>query len=318
MLRQIRITFLLFITQLTVHNMARYSTFSGVPIRIDATNDFLNTGWSVNNGVAHHYSCNPGFITTNSVLTEPESEYKVTYTVLNRVNGNVYIIVGGSVGTLRSSNGTYTETIIANDASGITLWSDGDLSIRGVRVSSGTVSGKTIAFNDKYRRWVGSRDYIPTLSVKFLDRVMVFQDGEMWEQWTNELRNNFFGQQFGSKIVFYANVNPKQIKNFHSMRVKSNLPWSVPEIKILPRHGKSKGQLSRIKKGNFKSYQGDWFADFLKDINDPRFGGNELNALVEGADLQGGVAEITIENNDISEVRLISVDIEVSPQNYTF
>src|SRR5690606_5759147 len=165
--------------------------------------------------------------------------------------------------------------------------------------------------------WVGYRSYIPYFATKFLDSVFAFTGATMWEQSVNETRNNFFGDQYSSIITFYMNVNPHQVKTLFSMRQNGNKPWSVTEVEIPPRAGKSRGQLSRLKSGNFKNIQGQWFGDFMRDMLDPRFGTPD-QALFKGAVLQGETAKITMEIKDTGEVRLVSVDILGSTQNYTY
>lgn len=296
--------------------MGQYGILKNQTLQVDPIQDFYDLGWTIADGMATHSSCNSGAIQNKGFVTEPGAEYKVTYRVSDYSLGSVYPILGGVSGPVVNGPGVYTALITAGDDSGLSFWSDGDLTISDIKVALGASPGSTELFNDNEKKWVGDRSYVPEFGTKFLDEVLVFQNGQPWLQNSNDVRNNFFGNQYKSVIEFYVNLNPQQIKNFHSMRIKSNKPWSVPEVIISPREGKSKGQKSRIKKGNFKNYQGDWFANFMKDLNDPRFVGDE--ALYHGADLQGGIAYIRIENDDTVEVRLMSIDVEVSPQDYTY
>src|SRR5690606_9586921 len=103
---------------------------------------------------------------------------------------------GGEEGIHRNANGTYMETITASDTSGIQFWSDGDLAVSSLVISEGEVDGATLVFNEKHDTFVGWRSYTPNFATKFLDEVMVFKDGTMWLQNSNETRNNFFGEQY--------------------------------------------------------------------------------------------------------------------------
>ena len=134
----------------------------------------------------------------------------------------------------------------------------------------------------------------------------------------NPTRNNFFGVQYTSKITVIVNVNPTEIKNYFSMRQKSNKVWGVPSIIIPPSEGKVNGMESMIKSGNFQVLNnGDFFAEFLRDMTDPRFS-TELEALFRGAQLQGNYAIITFENTSTEEIRTLSIDFIVSKQDYTY
>lgn len=296
--------------------MGQYNIFKNQVLEVDVIEDFYDLGWAIAEGRAIHRACNSGIIRNKGFVTEPGVEYKLIYTVSDYTLGSVYPILGGVSGPVVNSAGSYTVLITAADDSGLSFWSDGNLTVMSVRVAQGSSPGSTELFNDNNKKWVGERSYVPEFGTKFLDEVVVFQNGQPWLQNSNEIRNNFFGNQYESAIEFYVNVDPTQIKNFYSMRLKSNKAWSAPEINIIPREGKENGQFSRIKKGNFRNYQGDWFADFMKDMNDPRF--DPEDALFMGADLQGGVAKIRIENDDTVEVRLMSVDVTVAAQDYTY
>lgn len=297
--------------------MGVYGTITNEPFEVDVLVDARDNGWSISGGLAIHESCNEGFIKNRNLVTEAGKDYKVTYTVSGRTSGEVYVIVGGEDGISRIANGTYTETITATDTSGVQFWSDGDLAVSVLIIADGEIEGATLVFNEKYDTFVGWRSYVPNYATKFLDDVLVFQNGTMWRQNSNPVRNNFFGDQYPSIIKFYVNVEPSKIKNFYTIRLKSNKVWAVTEIMIPPRVGKSNGQRSRLKTGRFKVYQGDFFADFMRDMNDPRFL-NELDALTQGALLQGNWMEITLENTDTGEVRLASVDVQVDVQNYSY
>lgn len=297
--------------------MGSYSTLTNQPIDIHMDEDWYDNGWSISGGSATHVSCNEGAIRNTTMPTEAGETYKVMFTVSGWSSGVVYPILGGTNGTSVSANGTYEQEITAADSSGLMFWSDGDLIIQLIRVSSGEIPATTFSFSKDNLQWGSYWSYAPDMMARFLDGYYTWKSGQLWIHDENNIRNNYYGQQYGSEIRFYVNLNPTQIKNFYSMRLKSNKAWSATEIKIEPREGKSKGQLSRIKKGNFRPLQGDWFADFLKDMNDPRFG-TELEALMNGADLQGCIMEVTIKNDDTTEVRLLSIDVEVAPSQYTY
>lgn len=71
------------------------------------------TGWTIASGVLHSANnTGVGTSTTQIILTLGKI-YTVTFTVSNFVSGVVRIFVGsGSVGTIRTANGTYTETLV--------------------------------------------------------------------------------------------------------------------------------------------------------------------------------------------------------------
>lgn len=297
--------------------MGTYTTLTNQPIDIHLGDDWYDNGWSISEGKAIHESCNEGTIRNTTMPTESGETYKVRFTVMNWSSGIVYAILGGVNGPNVSANGTYEQEITAMDSSGLKFWSDGDLTIELIRVSLGEIPAVTFSFDRNNLSWASYWSYSPDLMARFLDGYYTWKDGQLWKHNANEVRNNFYGEQYPSIIKFFVNISPTQIKDFYSVRLKSNKVWVATEIRIPPREGKSNGQLSRLKKGRFKRLQGDWFADFMRDMLDPRFL-NEVDALVGGALLQGNWMEITLENNDEGEVRMMSVDVQVGASNYTY
>ena len=77
----------------------------------------LENTWTIENGVAN----GNGAVGSTEELTQPNTftlgkTYKVVYEILNYVSGNIqFQFSGGSTlsGTTRSSNGTYTEYVVA-------------------------------------------------------------------------------------------------------------------------------------------------------------------------------------------------------------
>lgn len=297
--------------------MARYGTLTDQSLNFDILEDFQNNGWSIEDGKAVHDSCNEGYISNRTFITEAGKDYTITYVVSGYQSGSVNVIVGGTNGTSVTADGTYTETITAADNTGIMFWSDGDLVIETLRISAGIVDGRTLVFNEKFNTFVGWRSYVPSYATKFLDNVILFKDGTMWMQNANAQRNNFFGVQYPSVIEFYVNINPTMVKTFSSIREVGTHAWEVSEIYIEPRAGKASGQRSRIRLNRFNKLQGEFFADFLRNIDDPRFNNPDI-ALFKGAVLQGEVAKVRLEVNEENEVRLVRVDVLGTDSQYSF
>lgn len=296
--------------------MGKITVLKNTAITIDLNSDYRDNGWSIGSGVAYHDSCNSGALFHNYFKSEIGEEYKVKYRVSNISNGTLQATLGGVEMAPISVDGYYESTIIAMNTDGIEFWSDADLELSELAITAGETEYNTLVFNNDGSAWVGYVSYTSDFMTKFIDDFYTFKDGELWKHNVNDNLNSFYGVRYPSIITFYVNINPTMVKTLSSMRLNSNKPWDVL-VEIRPREGKLNGQRSRIKRGNFKNLQGQWFADFLKDMNDVRFN-NELEALFKGADLQGNVIKLTIEYNENEPVRLLSVDTLESPQNYTY
>lgn len=291
---------------------------------VDPATSILDTGWTISGEYAQHQSCNSGSIKSiTSLGLIVGHQYTITYTVSDYISGSVKVVCGASNGLNRASNGTYTETLTCTTIPQLSFFSDGALKISLLSfydTESGTQSGATICFNEKYNTWTTEYSAMPELWIKFIDQLYSVKNGQLWQHNTNETRNNFYGEQFSSKITFYINVNPEVVKNFYTMRQRSTSAWGSPndgDINILSYKGKPNGQKSRLKKGNYRNLMGDFYADFLRDLSDPRFI-DPNDALFKGAVLAGTVMEVTIENNDVTLVRLVEVDVKTSKQNYSY
>lgn len=290
--------------------MGTYSTLTDQPIDIHLGDDWYDDGWSISGGRATHNSCNSGIIVNSSLVTVAGERYKVRFTVVNWESGVVTPIVGGVLGTPVSAVGTYEEEIEAQDSSGLKFFSDGDLTIELIRVSHGEIPAVTFSFDPDTLKWVSYWSYSPDMMGRFLDQYVSWKDGEFWVHNKNEVRNSFYGNKYPSQIVFYCNVNYDQDKDFYSLIFNGSSPWSA-EVELPPRHGKSKGQRSRIKIGDFKFEKGRWVGAFRRDMNDPRFS-DELQALMRGAYLQGQYMKVTITNNNDDPMELATIEIDVS------
>lgn len=299
--------------------MASYTILKNQMLTVNLPGDFSEQGWVVSENIAYHSGCNPGYIKSLFDLSR-YTTWTFRYIIPSITSGTVNIVVDGVNGISRSMAGVYEEIFTNSNANAIIqFYADGVSSVKILQIypQAAAVPGRTLAFNEDADKWVTEYSYVPELMMKFINSFFTFENGRIWEHNVNELRNNFYGVQYSSSITFYCNVSPTEVKNFHSMRLKSNKVWAVTDIEIPARYGKPEGQKSRLKKGRFKHMQGDWFADFLRDLNDPRFA-TEIDALLNGAELQGNIMKITIENTDTTEVRLLSVDILLSLSQYTY
>lgn len=302
--------------------MANYEILQNATLLVDLPSDMSDQGWVVSEGVAFHSGCNGGYIDRYFDLSS-STEWTFRYNVREWSSGAINIVVGENVGVSRTAVGTYEETFeVTGNNVLVRFYATGVNSVSLLQVygTNLSVPGLTLAFNEDADKWVTYYSYVPEMMIKFLDGFYTFKDGELWEHNSNNVRNNFYGVQYTSKVSFYVNLSPTEVKTYFSMRQKSNKVWLAynrGDIRIFPSEGKPAGQLSRLRLGRFKRLQTDWFADFLRDLSDPRFL-TEDEALIKGAQLQGNVMRITLENNDTTEVRMLSVDVTVGAQNYTY
>jgi hypothetical protein len=301
-----------------------FVTLKNTPMMIDLAQVAIDNGWRISNGIAYHDPCFSGYIKLKNIPVSENTTYVAEFEVVDYVSGGVNVIVGGVAGASVTANQEVKQTIVVPnnpDNLLVQFYSDGELGVKYFNiypVLENPDNGKVLAFNIDKNRWPtyysGERENM----LKFLNDFFAFKDGRLWKMNTNLTRSNFFGVQYKSKIVLVVNANPTEIKNLFSVRQKSNKVWGITSIVIPPSEGKVNGMESLIKSGNFEVLNnGDFFANFLRDMTDPRFD-TQLEALFNGADLQGNYAIITLENESTDEIRTLSIDFIVSKQNYTY
>lgn len=77
------------------------------------------TGWSIAAGVATGSTASTALtqaLDKTGAVIEAGRAYNITYTVSSRSAGSVQVSLGGTNGTSRSANGTYSETIVAGSS----------------------------------------------------------------------------------------------------------------------------------------------------------------------------------------------------------
>lgn len=282
--------------------------------------DFIDTGWSISAGLATHFPCNPGTmrnITVQGLIVG--HIYNVTYDVLNYGSGNVNFILGGISGSSQSTNIVgFSEDITCDDDTGIAFFSDGLLSVQNLEIYdlAATAAPVTFSFNEQHKQWTENQSFVPDMMLKHGSEFYSFKDGTAWVHNKNPVKNNFYGVQYSSQITFLINSDPRTVKIMQGIIFNSNKLWWVPKVTIKPYTGKPNGMQSRIKPGRVKVLQGVFYADFLRNLLDQRFG-TQIEALMQGEELRGRIAAITIQNDDDTDVELFEVQVKYAPQMLT-
>jgi len=180
------------------------------------------------------------------------------------------------------------------------------------------IPAETLAFNEIKNLWTSFFSFTPEEYSTLNDKVISFLNGELWVHDTNETRDNFYGIQYTSQVKFVHNLNPYQLKLFYSFRENANKKWYLPDITTIPNSSYPVGMKSRVKKNNIGLYEGDFWAEFLRDMNDPAFYNQpQVNALLRGRMLRGGMLEILLENDDTTDADLKYFEVYSYPSDQT-
>lgn len=204
--------------------MASYIVVQDGLLTVNLLDDFRDNGWIVANNVATHSGCNAGVILRKGYDYVVGVPNIFRYIVSGYSSGLIRIQVGNKNGAYRSADGEYIETITPDENDEVVFWSDGNLSVELLEIYTDTIdeTAVTIGFDEKTKKWIGYYSFQPDMMAKFKSKFFMWNNGQLWQSHTNSLRNNFFGIQFTSRITFYVNISPTEIKEFFSMREKSN------------------------------------------------------------------------------------------------
>lgn len=87
----------------------------------------------------------------------------------------------------------------------------------------------TITFSEKNKGWTSFHGWDSKLMAKLNNRFFGFKNGQLWlfNDATNPVRNNFFGEQLESKIETVINVENSEDKVFKTLVYEGNKPWSA-------------------------------------------------------------------------------------------
>lgn len=277
-----------------------------------------DTGWSIGEGSAIHQACNSGFITalTNFGLIVGR-QYVFIFPVSNYSSGEVHIIAGTQVGTNRTANGTYTETLTQTGNTGLSFFSDGNLSIDALSFYDlllGPQSAQVISFFDKANKWTSDYQYENDTMAKFIDSFVSWKNGGLWVHNTNPVQNNLYGTQYSSKITIVINPEYQKEKIFYNFRMDAVGKWYMPSITTPDSNQFPNGMLTQLKKNNFKLIDNKLFAEILNDVNDPNFAGisdptqRRLDALFGGRKMQGGWLIVDLQCDDSTYQEISSVE----------
>ena len=165
---------------------------------------------------------------------------------------------------------------------------------------------KTYSFSEPLNAWVSELSYQPNWIEERNIGIVTFENGTPYSHDTKETRNNFYDEQFTSKVKIIVNENPSFPKRFKSIQQESNKKWTVKMTTNTPSGGnRTLFQETVLTKSNLKHVSNMFVSGFWKDVNTV----NVDNPLFQGNDMRGQFAEIELENDDTTPVELFSVGV---------
>lgn len=158
---------------------------------------------------------------------------------------------------------------------------------------------QTIGYLASKRGWNAEYSFKPEMYGTSGELIISFQDGNLYvHDSPNVPYCNFYGNQFASKVKFVSKLSPLSLKVAQNLRLKASSVWEALSITTIPNAMYKQGMMSRIKRGNFKNFEGDWWASVLRNMNDPRFTDPNV-ALLQGEVLRGDAFIVELQNDSV-------------------
>jgi hypothetical protein len=171
------------------------------------------------------------------------------------------------------------------------------------------IPGVTIAYNKQKQGWTSYYSFVPEYYGRVRDAVVSFVNGQLWRHDVSSIAKNFYGVQYTRDLTFVSNKDFPKVKQYKAIQVNGVGQNDCPSITIQPYEGVPTGMQSSLSKRFFQTLEGLQYAHFQKDKLSPGFGGNQLQALVNGRNLKGQTIEVTLQNNDNVKSSIFSTDI---------
>ena len=145
-----------------------------------------------------------------------------------------------------------------------------------------------MVWDEEGNSWVGGRSYDAECFGSAGVDLVSFYNGRLYLHEANELRNNFYGVQYTSKVWVPGNwMDFKKI--YKSLVLRSETIWYAYDIL------NDVGQKSIIDKLRFSKREGMWYAAFRRDMNTV----NVVNPIVDGKQMRDTVILLKMENDSV-------------------
>ncbi|WP_395073869.1 hypothetical protein [Flavobacterium sp.] len=87
----------------------------------------------------------------------------------------------------------------------------------------------TLTYSDEANGWTSFYDFEPDMICNLNNRLFTVKNGQLWlhNDESNTVRNNFYGQQFNSKVATIFNDEHQLDKIFKTLVLESNAKWNA-------------------------------------------------------------------------------------------
>lgn len=110
----------------------------------------------------------------------------------------------------------------------------------------------TLSFSEASKGWTSFFSFIPEMMIGMNSYFYTFKNGNLYRHNSNEIRNNFYGVQYNSKLTNVFNIESGSAKNFKTISLNSDDSWDCNIVTDLA--------TGFVNKSYFSLKEGDYFA----------------------------------------------------------
>jgi hypothetical protein len=214
-----------------------------------------------------------------------------------------------------------------------------DMPILKLAIYEGRTYHETWGFREEegFIGFQGRFDFTPEMFCTLGEVLVSFRNGAVWHH--NDPIGlgycNFYGTQRIPSFTVSINPAPSELKNFWTIRAicpeqkicaPSNNSIIIPPTAMYGSTAFGDGMASRLKANKFTNYEGSWYAEFMRDINDSAepfasmtpAATRQLNALLDGRYLRGYYLLVKMQpETPVAFFSAYDVSVEFTGSNYT-
>lgn len=85
----------------------------------------------------------------------------------------------------------------------------------------------TLAYSTTKELWLTRYSFTPEMYANLHNRFLSFYNGQIYNHNTNDLRNNFYGDQYTSTATVVSKADPSMVKVFNALSLEGNDTWAA-------------------------------------------------------------------------------------------
>ena len=133
----------------------------------------------------------------------------------------------------------------------------------------------TLTYSETSKGWPSFYSYNPDFMVGMNNFFYSFKGGDLYRHNTNELRNNYYGEQYNSSLTSVINELPIVTKLFKTINLQSDEPWTITLSTDIQGGGFISNEWFELKEGS-------WYADIKNTTQAPTIISNFASRSING------------------------------------